>query len=59
MEKFISKVCSQFHRNKITLQDEQHGFVGISVYTLGFIPLTNTEKDRAASQRARDFFIGW
>ncbi|KAG5080174.1 hypothetical protein JHK86_004239 [Glycine max] len=40
-------------------RDEQHGFVGISVYTLGFIPLTNTEKDRAASQRARDFFIGW
>ncbi|XP_027365303.1 hydroxyisourate hydrolase-like [Abrus precatorius] len=38
---------------------KQHGFVGISVYTLRFLPLKNTEEDKAASQRAHDFFVGW
>ncbi|KAH1214579.1 Hydroxyisourate hydrolase [Glycine max] len=40
-------------------RDQQHGYVGISVYTFGFIPLTDSEKDKAASQRARDFLVGW
>ncbi|XP_061347356.1 hydroxyisourate hydrolase-like isoform X1 [Gastrolobium bilobum] len=40
-------------------REKQHGFVGISVYTFGFFPQTNTEKDRAACQRVRDFVIGW
>ncbi|KAG5051898.1 hypothetical protein JHK87_004096 [Glycine soja] len=40
-------------------RDKQHGFVGISIYTFGIFPQTNTEKDRVASQRARDFFVGW
>ncbi|XP_061347337.1 hydroxyisourate hydrolase-like isoform X1 [Gastrolobium bilobum] len=38
---------------------EQHGFVGISVYVFGFLPLTNREKDMEATQRARDFQVGW
>jgi beta-glucosidase len=41
------------------LQKKQHGFVGISVYTFGFIPQTNIEEDVVAAQRARDFIIGW
>ncbi|KAK7392320.1 hypothetical protein VNO78_20754 [Psophocarpus tetragonolobus] len=40
-------------------KDKQQGFIGISVYMYGFIPLTNTERDRAATQRARDFIVGW
>ncbi|KAK2457199.1 beta glucosidase [Trifolium repens] len=40
-------------------RDQQHGFVGISVYTFGTIPQTNKEKDVVATQRARDFFVGW
>jgi beta-glucosidase len=42
-----------------TLQNEQHGFVGISLYTFGIVPLKNTEKDKVACQRIRDFYFGW
>jgi len=41
------------------LQNKQHGFVGISIFVFGLLPQTNTEKDRAATQRARDFLVGW
>lgn len=47
------------HLQYITLQDEQQGFVGISVYTTSNIPLTNTEKDILAVERVNDFFVGW
>ncbi|KAK7277737.1 hypothetical protein RJT34_22752 [Clitoria ternatea] len=40
-------------------RDKQQGFVGISVYTFGVIPQTDTEKDKVATQRVCDFFIGW
>ncbi|KAK7392317.1 hypothetical protein VNO78_20751 [Psophocarpus tetragonolobus] len=40
-------------------RDKQQGFVGISIYTYGFFPLTNTKKDVIASQRVRDFLVGW
>lgn len=43
----------------VTLQDEQHGFVGISLYTFALLPHTDTEKDRVACQRVRDFYFGW
>jgi beta-glucosidase len=41
------------------LQDQQRGFVGISVYTFGMTPQTNKEEDMVATQRARDFMVGW
>ncbi|MED6222780.1 glycosyl hydrolase 1 [Stylosanthes scabra] len=40
-------------------KEKQNGFVGISVYSFGIFPNTTTEKDILASQRARDFYIGW
>ncbi|CAK8572775.1 unnamed protein product [Lathyrus sativus] len=40
-------------------REQQHGFVGISLYTFGTVPQTNTEKDRAACERIRTFFFGW
>ncbi|XP_027365302.1 hydroxyisourate hydrolase-like [Abrus precatorius] len=40
-------------------KDKQHGFVGITIYSYGIVPLTNTEKDRVACQRVRDFQVGW
>ncbi|XP_052113034.1 hydroxyisourate hydrolase-like isoform X1 [Arachis duranensis] len=40
-------------------RDKQHGFIGIAVYSSGLIPANDTDEDRAATQRARDFFIGW
>ncbi|XP_027189896.1 hydroxyisourate hydrolase-like isoform X3 [Cicer arietinum] len=44
---------------KTNYMDQQGGFVGISVYTLAYTPQTNLEQDKVATQRARDFFIGW
>ncbi|MED6155516.1 glycosyl hydrolase 1 [Stylosanthes scabra] len=40
-------------------KDKQHGFIGIAVYSFGFIPANDTDEDRAATQRAHEFFIGW
>ncbi|MED6222782.1 glycosyl hydrolase 1 [Stylosanthes scabra] len=40
-------------------KDKQHGFVGITVYIYGLFPNTNTEKDRIATARYRDFSVGW
>ncbi|CAL5208890.1 unnamed protein product [Lathyrus oleraceus] len=40
-------------------REQQHGFVGISLYTFGTVPQTNTEKDRAACERIRTFLFGW
>ncbi|XLT84254.1 hypothetical protein HN873_006007, partial [Arachis hypogaea] len=39
--------------------DKQHGFVGITIYIFGLFPHTNTEKDRTATERYRDFTVGW
>ncbi|KAK7270205.1 hypothetical protein RIF29_23178 [Crotalaria pallida] len=41
--------ATRLYRTKY--KDNQHGFVGISLYTFGCIPLTNAEKDRVATQR--------
>ncbi|KAK4282495.1 hypothetical protein QN277_013864 [Acacia crassicarpa] len=40
-------------------RSKQQGFVGISVYTFGFLPQTNTEDDVLAVKRACDFLVGW
>ncbi|XP_058761949.1 beta-glucosidase 11-like [Vicia villosa] len=37
----------------------QHGFIGLNILTIGFVPLTNTSGDIIATQRARDFWNGW
>ncbi|KAL3644767.1 glycosyl hydrolase 1 [Castilleja foliolosa] len=37
----------------------QNGKVGINIYTLGFVPLTNSTQDVIATQRVIDFYIGW
>ncbi|KAL5069425.1 hypothetical protein RYX36_020312 [Vicia faba] len=47
--------CDAYHKYK----EQQHGFVGISLYTFGTVPQTNTEKDRAACERIRTFNFGW
>ncbi|RDX57829.1 Hydroxyisourate hydrolase, partial [Mucuna pruriens] len=48
--------AARLYRRKY--KDKQHGFVGITIFTFGFFPLTKTEKDRVASQRMRDFYYG-
>ncbi|KAL5069409.1 hypothetical protein RYX36_020296 [Vicia faba] len=47
--------CDAYHKYK----EQQQGFVGISFYTFGIVPQTNTEKDRAACERIRTFYFGW
>ncbi|KAK7392319.1 hypothetical protein VNO78_20753 [Psophocarpus tetragonolobus] len=59
MGNYIGKDVHDFVDYKLILQDKQHGFIGISIYTIGTFPATNTEKDRVATQRVHDFFVGW
>ena len=41
------------------MQAKQHGFIGISIYALFYVPFTDTKEDILATQRANDFLIGW
>ncbi|KAK9281307.1 hypothetical protein L1049_004205 [Liquidambar formosana] len=49
--------AAQLYKKKY--QDKQHGFIGLNLYAFGMVPLTNTTEDVIATQRAKDFFIGW
>uniref|UniRef100_A0A2P2JV87 Beta-glucosidase 11 isoform X1 n=3 Tax=Rhizophora mucronata TaxID=61149 RepID=A0A2P2JV87_RHIMU len=40
-------------------QDKQHGFIGLTLFIYGFVPLTNSTIDAIATERANDFYIGW
>ncbi|XP_050289336.1 beta-glucosidase 11-like isoform X33 [Quercus robur] len=40
-------------------QDKQHGVIGLNVFCYWFIPLTNSTEDKIATQRAKDFYLGW
>ncbi|XWS31722.1 hypothetical protein CRYUN_Cryun23aG0100300 [Craigia yunnanensis] len=40
-------------------QEKHNGFIGISIYTLGAVPNTNSTEDAMAAQRMNDFYIGW
>ncbi|MCD7465902.1 hypothetical protein HAX54_002112, partial [Datura stramonium] len=37
----------------------QQGFLGINVYTMKFVPNTNTTADAMAAERAFQFYTGW
>ncbi|CAL0331271.1 unnamed protein product [Lupinus luteus] len=40
-------------------KDVQGGSIGTILATPWFVPATNAEKDIVATQRAKDFMIGW
>ncbi|KAJ4824304.1 hypothetical protein Tsubulata_029365 [Turnera subulata] len=40
-------------------QGSQNGFIGLSINTPFFVPMTNSSEDAVAVQRARDFMVGW
>ncbi|EXB54651.1 Hydroxyisourate hydrolase [Morus notabilis] len=40
-------------------KDKQQGFVGINIFAYWFIPLTDSNEDKIATQRANDFYIVW
>ncbi|KAH9655388.1 Beta-glucosidase 11 [Citrus sinensis] len=44
---------------KKNYQDKQHGYIGLSIFSFGVFPLTNSEEDAIATQRYFDFLIGW
>ena len=41
------------------MQDKQHGYIGINIFSFYLVPLTDSIEDEIASQRANDFYIGW
>ncbi|GAY61377.1 hypothetical protein CUMW_209510 [Citrus unshiu] len=44
---------------KKNYQDKQHGYIGLSIFSFGAFPLTNSKEDAIATQRYFDFLIGW
>lgn len=41
------------------MQGKQHGYIGLNLYTANYVPETYAEEDLLATQRAKDFLIGW
>lgn len=40
-------------------QGMQGGSVGFGLFAIGFSPSTSSKDDEIATQRARDFYLGW
>ncbi|KAL1208379.1 Beta-glucosidase 3 [Cardamine amara subsp. amara] len=40
-------------------KDKQNGSVGITCFAYWMVPLTSSKEDEIATQRAKDFYIGW
>ncbi|XP_057474306.1 beta-glucosidase 11-like isoform X2 [Actinidia eriantha] len=49
--------AANLYKNKY--QGRQQGFIGINIYTYWYIPYTNATEDVIATQRAKDFYVGW
>ncbi|KAJ7950624.1 Beta-glucosidase [Quillaja saponaria] len=49
--------AARLYRKKY--EDQQHGFIGINIFSYWFVPLTNTVEDITATERANDFYVGW
>ncbi|KAM7276927.1 hypothetical protein ACFE04_018793 [Oxalis oulophora] len=47
--------CDQYHKYKAV----QRGLIGIGMFLFGYFPMTNSEEDLTAFQRAKDFMHGW
>ncbi|XP_052191896.1 beta-glucosidase 11-like isoform X3 [Diospyros lotus] len=41
------------------IQERQHGYIGINIYSSQLVPYTNATKDLIATERARSFLFGW
>nr|VDC79309.1 unnamed protein product [Brassica rapa] len=49
--------ASRLYRQKY--KDMQEGSVGFGLFAIGFSPSTTSKDDEIATQRARDFYLGW
>lgn len=59
LKEIAIKISLNLGSYKHLMQAKQHGSIGISIFTYGFFPLTNSKEDAIATQRAIDFFVGW
>jgi len=41
------------------MQNSQKGIIGISLISRWFVPYSNSQADKDASERAQDFMLGW
>ncbi|KAI3977534.1 hypothetical protein MKX01_000447 [Papaver californicum] len=48
---------ARLYKNKY--QAKQQGLIGINLFAYGLSPQTNSVEDVTATQRAKDFYIGW
>ncbi|CAA7045821.1 unnamed protein product [Microthlaspi erraticum] len=44
---------------KTKYKDKQNGSIGITCFGFWVIPFTSSEEDKIATQRAKDFLLGW
>ncbi|KAL1200478.1 Beta-glucosidase 4 [Cardamine amara subsp. amara] len=40
-------------------KDKQNGSIGITCFAYGMVPFSSSKEDEIATQRAKDFYIGW
>ncbi|CAH2047541.1 unnamed protein product [Thlaspi arvense] len=40
-------------------KDKQNGSLGITCFAYWVVPFTSSEEDKIATQRAKDFYLGW
>ncbi|CAH2052586.1 unnamed protein product, partial [Thlaspi arvense] len=40
-------------------KDKQKGSLGITCFAFWMVPFTSSEEDETATQRAKDFYMGW
>ncbi|CAA7043660.1 unnamed protein product [Microthlaspi erraticum] len=44
---------------KTKYKNKQNGYIGMTCFAFWLVPNTSSEEDQIATQRAKDFFLGW
>ncbi|CDY15703.1 BnaA07g08740D [Brassica napus] len=50
---------ARLYKQKYKASHKQNGFVGITCFAFWMVPFTSSEEDEMATQRAKDFLLGW
>ncbi|CAN7049888.1 unnamed protein product [Brassica rapa subsp. trilocularis] len=53
------KFWSTINEPNIVAWHKHNGFVGITCFAFWMVPFTSSEEDEMATQRAKDFLLGW